>query len=281
MAWTLLLLASTVVWGATFTVVKQATTQIDVMWFLSLRFTVAALLMLPLANRKAMHKVGRAGIGIGAVLAVSYLLQTTGLQRVQATISGLITGLFVVVAPVLNRLFFRVPIRALHWFSVCASLWGLCWLTGATPQQFGEGEWLTLGCAITLGLHVCLLDKYSTENDPFALATVQIVVAAVIFLAALLFCETFQWTTWKTPSRSTWGAILLTAILATAVGYSVQTTVQKHLPAVRVAVILAMEPVFAALTGWLAGERLGVWQIAGGAIMLSAMLIAEFAPSRK
>lgn len=303
--WTALLLLITVVWGATFVVVKQATEQLDVLWFLFLRFSLAALLMFPIAIRRTGRQLNsavdddamdsllrrdttwanirrwpqwRVGIGIGAVLAVSYLLQTFGLQRVEASVSGLITGLFVVLGPVLNRLIFRVGIRPLHWMAVVASMGGLCLLTGAAPQQFEAGEWLTLGCATTLGLHVCLLDRFAHRGDPFVLATVQIVTAAGIFAAALLITEPLGWTQFAVPTISTWGAIFLTAILATAVGYAVQTTVQQHLSAVRVAVILAMEPVFAAVAGCLAGERFGPWQVVGGAIMLASMLTAEFGP---
>lgn len=285
--WTLLLLAITAVWGATFVVVKQATNDIGVMWFLFLRFAMAAAIMLPFLLRGqggetrfhfCRREVLFPGVGIGVVLAGSYLLQTFGLQHVDATISALVTGLFVVLAPVLNRLIFGVGIRPLHWLAVVVSVAGLCLLTGATPRQFGVGEWLTLGCATSLGLHVCLLDRFASKTDPYALATLQITTAAVVFCVALAVAEYAGLTEFRWPSWQTWGAIVLTAVLATAVGYAVQTKVQKHLTAVRVAVILSMEPVFGALVGRIAGDRLGVWQVGGGVIMLAAMLLVEFGP---
>ena len=112
--------------------VKQATSQIDVLWFLCLRFSLAASIMLPFVRRVSTDPtrspfrpdVTVAGVGIGLVLAGSYLMQTFGLQYVEATISGLITGLFVVLGPVLNRLIFGVGIRPLHWCAVMASLLG-------------------------------------------------------------------------------------------------------------------------------------------------------------
>jgi drug/metabolite transporter (DMT)-like permease len=281
-----LLLAITAIWGSTFVVVKQATSQIDVLWFLCLRFSLAASIMLPFVRRVSIDptrspfrpEVTVPGVGIGLVLAGSYLMQTFGLQYVEATISGLITGLFVVLGPVLNRLIFGVGIRPLHWCAVMASVLGLCLLTGATPQYFGLGEWLTLGCAGALGLHVCLLDRFASKTEPFTLATLQITTAAVVFALALLVGQIVGWTEFRWPTLSTWGAILLTSVLATAVGYSVQTKVQQHLSAVRVAVILAMEPVFAAIVGRIAGDRLGFVQLLGGAIMLAAMLLVEFGP---
>lgn len=267
----LLLVAVTAVWGWTFTVVQQATRQYGVLPFLALRFSLAALVMLPAVVRRAHRGTYRAGWVVGLVLAAAYLFQTYGLQHTSATNCGLITGLFAVFAPLLNRLLFQVPTRPFLWVATALSLWGLVLLTGTDLESLRLGDVLTFAAAALLGLHIALLDRTARHHDAAALTGVQFLATAAVFVVLSTALHP-----WRLPGGPVAVAIVITALAATAGGFYAQTLVQQRLSAVKVALILMLEPVFAALFGvWLAGDRLTAWQWLGGAIVLLAMLLSE------
>ena len=267
----MLLLLVTVVWGWTFPVVKDAVAVYGVVAFLAARFALAAVVLAPIGLRRATRDSWRTGAGIGLVLVAAYLLQTFGIRCTSATNSGLITGLFVVFAPLWNRLLFGVRTDRIFAGAVAASVVGLALLTGACARPPTAGDALTLGCAILFGLHIALLDRYAREHDPWALVLAQLAVAAVVLAIAWPLSEPV-----RAPSGAVWGALLLTGLAATAGGFTIQTAAQRRLPAVRVAVILTMEPVFATFFGRaLAGDRLDLLQLGGGALMVVALLVAN------
>ena len=272
-----LLLLVTVVWGWTFPVVRDAVAAYGVVAFLATRFAMAAVVLAPIGLRRATRASWRAGAGIGLVLVAAYLLQTFGIRLTSATNSGLITGLFVVFAPLWNRLLFGVRTDRIFAAAIATSVVGLALLTGAGAGPPTLGDALTLGCAILFGLHIALLGRYAREHDPWALVLAQLAVAAVVLAVAWPLSEPFT-----APSGAVWGALLLTGLAATAGGFTIQTAAQRHLPAVRVAVILTMEPVFATFFGRaLAGDRLGLLQLAGGALMVAALLVANIHGGKK
>jgi len=266
-----LLLAVTAVWGWTFVVVKGAVEAYGVLSFLALRFTVGTLAMAPFAWRELDRRSARTGAGIGIALAAGYLLQTFGLRDTAPTNSGLITGLFVVFAPIMGRAIFGVRVRPAVWLAVCISLVGLAMLSGAGPDPLRTGDLLTLGCAVCFGLHIAFLARFAKGHSASALALAQFGTGALIFHAARAFAEPFE-----LPTASVWWAIALTGVVATAVAFYIQTYAQQRLSAVRTAVVLTMEPVFAAMFGYLlAGDRLTAIQCAGGGLMVSALLLSE------
>jgi len=267
----LLLLAVTAVWGWTFVIVKDAVSNYGVMAFLALRFGLAALVMAPFA-RRLDRGAWRTGLGIGLVLGISYILQTVGIRHTTATNSGLITGLFVVFAPLWNHVIYGVRSRAVTWCQVGVSLVGLMLLTGGVAGEFSVGDLLTLGCAITFGLHIALLDRHSREHDPGSLAFVQLLASAALFILVWPLSEPLV----LPAAGSVWAAIVLCGIVATAVGFTAQTLAQRTLPAVRTALILSMEPVWAAFFGWaLAGDHLGPPQYLGAVLMVAAAATAN------
>lgn len=274
----LLLLGVTAVWGWTFVIVKDAIAQYGVYSFLSIRFGLAALVMVPFARRLSRES-WRAGLGIGVVLGVAYILQTLGLQSTTATNSGLITGLFVIFAPLWNRALYGVRTHAVTWMQVGVSLLGLSLLTGGVGASFVVGDLLTLGCAIAFGLHIALLDRHSKDHDSGSLAFVQLCAATALFLIAWPFSDPLV----LPPGPSVWGAIVLCGVIATAVGFTAQTLAQRTLPAVRTALILSMEPVWAAVFGrMLAGDELGPVQVLGAVLMVGAAATASvYQPGRR
>jgi drug/metabolite transporter (DMT)-like permease len=272
--YTLLLVAVTAVWGWTFVVVQDAISVYGVIPFLAVRFVLAGAALAPIYATKLTRRSLIVGGGIGVVLAAGYLFQTTGLLFTTPTNSGLITGLFVVFAPLADRLLFGANVSRQVVLAVALSLLGMVLLAGGGPEGANWGDLLTLLCAAALGLHIALLSRYAASHDAGALTLAQILSIALLFLIVWPF---FAPVTLPTPA--VWVALLVTGLLASAGAFLVQTTVQQHIPAARTAIILTMEPVFAALFGyWLAGDRLVAVQILGALMILSALVIGEVAP---
>ncbi len=270
-----LLLFITVIWGWTFTVVKDAVAGYGVVSFLAVRFVIGALCLGVLGWRKVTRQSLLVGSLVGIVLASGYLFQTFGLRHTTATNSGLITSLFVVFAPLANRVLFGIRTPKLLWAAIGVSVLGLILLMGTGPMPLALGDWLTLGAAAGFGVQIALLGRYSRDHDTLALAVTQVASAAVVFLAAWPFAEPFSW-----PSNEVWSALLLTGVVATAMGFYVQTLAQRQLPAARAAIIFTLESVFAMLFGYLlAGDRLTGIQVLGAALMIAAVGLGEIGPA--
>jgi len=272
--YTLLLVAVTAVWGWTFVVVQDAIALYGVLPFLAVRFLLAGAALAPVCGGRLTRRSLLVGGGIGVVLAAAYLFQTTGLLFTTPTNSGLITGLFVVFAPLADRLLFGVNTSRQVLLAVGLSLFGMVLLAGGGPEGANWGDLLTLLCAMALGLHIALLSRYASGHDAGGLTLAQILAMALLFVVVWPFFEPVS-----LPPPGVWVALLATGLLASAGAFLVQTTVQQRIPAARTAIILTMEPVFAALFGyWLAGDRLVAVQLLGAGLILSALVIGEVLP---
>jgi len=272
---TLGLLGVTMVWGWTFVLVREAVLAYGVTGFLAIRFAVAAGAMLLVAWRRLGRAALGAGAGIGLILAAGYLLQTWGLKLTTATSSGLITGLFVVIGPLADRLFYGATLPRRAVVAVALSLTGMVLLTGGAPAGLAIGDLLTLGCAVAFGVHIAVLSHASPHFDPIALTTAQMLSVAGVFLVLWPLSGPVA-----PPPREVWFALALTGLVASALAYLIQTMAQRHLSTARTAVILTMEPVFAGMFGYiLAGERLGPVQWAGAVMILGAVLLSEALPA--
>jgi drug/metabolite transporter (DMT)-like permease len=272
---TLSLLGVTAVWGATFVVVQDAVSHFAVVGFLALRFAIAAGSAAVVWGWRLDRRSLTTGMAIGCVLAVGYLLQTWGLTHTTATNAGLITGLFVVLAPVADRILFGAVLRWTAWLAVAASLVGMCLLTGRVPTDFTLGDLLILGCAVAFAVHIALLSRFSPRHDPRALTTAQMIGTAILFLVLWPAAGEVS-----LPPREIWFALALTGLAASTMAYGIQTSAQRHLSTARTAVILTTEPLFAAVFGIaLAGERLGSPQIFGGVMILVAVVLSEALPA--
>ena len=272
--YTLLLVCVTAVWGWTFVVVQEAIALYGVLPFLAIRFLLAGAALAPIYALRLTRRSLLVGGGIGVVLAAGYLFQTTGLLFTTPTNSGLITGLFVVFAPLADRIFFGARASRQVLLAVGLSLFGMVLLAGGGPEGANWGDLLTLLCATALGLHIALLSQYAAGHDAGGLTLAQILAMALLFVVVWPFFEPVS-----LPPPGVWVALLVTGLLASAGAFLVQTTVQQRIPAARTAIILTMEPVFAALFGyWLAGDRLVAVQILGAALILSALVIGEVLP---
>ena len=269
-----LLLAIVIIWGWTFVAVKEATAVYGVVPFLAVRFAIGSACVGVFAARGTELRSLISGAWIGLPLAAAYLLQTFGLRDSTATNTGLITGLFIVFAPLANRLLFGMRTRGILWAAIAVSLGGLALLTGAAPQGLRAGDALTLGGAACFGLHVALLDRYSKGHRAVTLALGQLATVTVLLASIWTVQGPFEW-----PPAQIWPTLLLTGGICTAAGFFVQTFVQQRLSAVQTGMIILTEPIFAAVFGWLlAGERLTGLQMLGGGLLVAAVFAAEIYP---
>ncbi|HEU5024956.1 MAG TPA: DMT family transporter [Spirillospora sp.] len=275
---TVALVGVTAVWGSTFVVVKDAIERMPVMDFLAWRFAIAALVMAAVRPR-AVARLDRAGrrhgLLLGLALAGGYVAQTFGLQRTPATVSGFITGLFVVFTPLCAAAVLRRRVEAASWLGVVVATAGLA-LLSLHGLSVGTGEAITLLCAVAFALHIVGLGEWSTAADAYGLAVLQLTTVAGVSVVAAA-PDSLR----PPPDAGAWGAVLLTAIAATAVAFFVQTWAQAHLPPTRAAVVMTMEPVFAGIFGVaVGGDQLSARTVAGALLVLAAMYLVEIGPRR-
>ncbi|WP_218123386.1 DMT family transporter [Quadrisphaera sp. DSM 44207] len=273
------LLAVTAVWGSTFFMLKETVQRLPVADFLGVRFvvaTAAVTLFAPRALARLTPSERRWGLGLGVVYGLAQLLQTEGLRTTSASVSGFLTGMYVVLTPLLAALLLRARIGRTTWLAVALATVGLGVLS-LRGFAVGGGEALTVASAVLYALHLIGLGRVSTARSALGLTIVQLwAVAAVCLLGALPGGVAL-------PSTGYDLAVLLyTALLAGAAALAVQTWAQSHLPAERAAVIMTMEPVWAgAFAVLLGGEALGARVVVGGALVLAAMYVVELGPRQR
>jgi drug/metabolite transporter (DMT)-like permease len=204
------------------------------------------------------------------------ILQTAGLAHTPASVSGFITGMYVVCTPLFAALILRTRIGWSTWGAVLLAITGLGVLT-LSGFSVGYGEALTLVAAMIYALHIVGLGAWSTPSDAIGMTIVQCIVIAVICAVAAAPGGI------AVPHRvGDWLSVVYMALVAGAAALLVQTWAQAHLPPTRSAIIMSMEPVFAALFAVLfGGEPATPRMLLGGGLVLAAMLVVELAPRRK
>jgi drug/metabolite transporter (DMT)-like permease len=262
----------TAVWGVTFVQVKDAVAIYPVLAFLAVRFAIAsATLAVPGAAR--VRGLGRRGVAAaslaGVLLAAGYVLQTVGLQRTSVSNAGFVTGMYVVLTPILALAIFRIRIGVAAWLGVLLAAVGLAMLAGVESGS-AVGDLLVLGGAAVYSLQIVLLERFAPLYDALGFTLVEMLAAfAVLLVAAIPSLEVPRgWTVW--------GALIVTGVFASALGFLVQTWVQQRSSATRTALIFALEPVWAAIFGFaLAGDRLGALGLGGCAVIMAGIILAE------
>ena len=278
---TLALLVTTAMWGSTFFLIKDLSDRIPAIDFLAIRFpiaTVALLLIFPRALRSLSRESRRRAAVLGVLYAVAQVLQTIGLAHTAASVSGFITGLYVVCTPLLAAVLLGNRIGSMTWFAVALAMAGVG-LLALQPGglAFGYGETLTLVAAVIYALHIVGLGAWSRPQEAVGMSIVQLAVISVVCLigaapGGIVLPETGR----------DWLSVVYMAVFAGALAMAFQTWAQAHLTATRSAIIMSTEPVFAALFAVLAGgEELTVRLVLGGLLVLSAMLIVELLPRRR
>ena len=288
----LLLVAVALVWGSTFPLVKAALRDTSPLLFNLLRMAIASVILL-VANITTLRNLTKAQWKLsamaGLLLALGYECQTVGLTSTTPSKSAFLTGLVVVLVPLLSALpAVRSPATPrpglFAYAGATFAFLGIVLLTANPGTGFAllsglhRGEWLTLAAALAFALHLLTLARAAAGIPPRALGTLQIAFATLAMLL-LLPLERHPFVHW-TPMVLV--ALAVTAVFATAAAFTIQSWAQTHLPASHTALIFTLEPVFAALTSLLVfGERLRPEALAGAGFILSGILLAEVGPTVK
>jgi drug/metabolite transporter (DMT)-like permease len=268
------LVAVTAIWGYTFVPVQEALAVYPLFAFLAVRFAISTLVLAPFAWRSlgVLPRSGvAAGLGAGALLAVAYALQTAGLDLTTVASTGFITGLYVVLTPVIALVLFRTPVAAAAWVGVALSVAGLLLLNGV-PGGSALGNALVLGNAFAQSFQIAAMERFAPRYDARALTFLQMAVACASFTVIAVARGELT----LPHDGSVWYALVVTGVFAGALGYLVATWVQSRTTAARAALVFTLEAPFAALFGVvLLSERLGLAGWAGCAVMLAGILCAE------
>lgn len=269
-----LLLTTTFFWGVTFTLVKQALDSVDVFVFLAQRFMLAFAIILPISyfrGSKLDAHTFRQGCIMGILLFGAYAFQTVALIYTSASNTGFLTGLNVIMVPLISSLMLRHHISGAVKCAVVLSVVGLFLLCGNGSWSFNRGDLLAAICAICVSLHLIYTGEYARRSDYYWLTAVQL---GVVALLSLLFAwgrhkPVFVWH----PELLV--TLLICSLIATVFAFLVQTSMQRYISHTNTALIFCTEPVFAALYAWIViDERLGFYGMVGALLILAGMIIS-------
>ena len=294
------LLLVTLVWGATFVMVKDAVSAFPVFSFMALRFALAAASLAPITiwRRRQLAAENPAGpfggrrwtwprfrrlalssLLIGGALFAGYALQTTGLTLTTPAKAGFITGLSVAIVPLAAALLLHQSPGRSAWLGVALATAGLALLSLTSGLRIDLGDLLVLGCAFSFAAHILLTGHFAPRHDPLLLTMGQVVTVALLSAAAALLFDVPAWGLPELAGRlnsGVIGAAAFTGLLATAAAFGIQTVAQRFTTSTHTALIFSAEPVFAGLFSFLlTGEILGPRQLLGCALILAGMVVAE------
>ena len=272
------LLAMTAAWGSTFFMIKDVITRIPVPDLLAVRFAIAAVALAIVAGpRLRMSAITlRRGLLLGLLYGIAQLLQTVGLAHTAASVSGFLTGLYMVLTPVLSAVILRTSIPPAVWAAAALATGGLGVLS-LRGFAIGYGELLTVASALVYAVHIVALGRLSEPGTALPLSVVQMAtIAAVCGFAAAPGGVQLP------TSGPDWTIVAYLAVIAGALTMLLQTWAQARVEAARAAVIMAMEPVWAAAFAVALGGESVTWRmILGGGAILAAMYLVELAPRRR
>jgi drug/metabolite transporter (DMT)-like permease len=265
-------------WGLTFPLIELSVRDTDPVWFVSIRMLIASIILLPFVYKK-LSKVSRR-VWLGAVIlgftnGATYLCQTIGLQTTTSAMSGFITGTNVIMVPLLLP-FFRLGLpRRIDLAGCFLCLIGLYVLNGASWHHIGIGELWTLGAAAFYAFSIVLLQRVSSDTEQvLELAFLQIAfVIPWMVLAALIMHHPLH------LNATSWLSVVITAVLSTSLALVLQTKFQRETTPTHAVIIFSLEPIFAALLGWLiVGEPITLNIAEGGGLILLSLLMVELLP---
>jgi len=277
----LTLLGVSLIWGSAFVVQRIAALEVGVFYFNGVRFLLAALFLLPFARLGILRQTDSPGTGsatrwgvllTGLALSCGSAFQQAGLQYTTAGNAGFITGLYVVLIPLFMALGWRQRPRPVIWLAALLAASGLFQLSTGGEMRLNPGDALVLVSAIFWALHVILVGQLVGRMDVMSLAIGQYLVCGIVNLVTGLVLEPGGFS----GLMDSWWVVVYTGVISVGLGYTLQVVGQRVAPPADAAIILSMEAVFAAFSGWLfLGETLAPLQLLGCGIILGGMLLAQ------
>jgi drug/metabolite transporter (DMT)-like permease len=258
--------------------VQDAIERLEPMAFLAYRFLPAAIVVAAVfwgQLRRLPPGGWLAGLVMGAFLTGGYVAQTLGLEHTSASNAGFITGLFVVLTPLFGALVFGIGIGRVAWTAAAVSALGLALLSGASGDLNVSGDGVVFLCACAFAVHILLTARAVAVYDIGALVAVQLGVCGIFCLAFSAFAGQLD-----VPRGATvWSALVVTSLVASALGFLVQSYAQRHAAPARTALILAAEPAFAGLFGYLLqDDRLSAAAWSGAILIMAAIVLVDVVP---
>ena len=283
-----ILLFITLLWGATFVIVKEALQEISPLLFITIRFVIAGIILLPFVLRKNFSKKSvLSGILLGVLLFLGFALQTVGLKYTPATKSGFLTGTAVIMVPILQILIEKRPPTKGVILGSLIVMFGVTFLSSGGNSlitllsdfgtNFNFGDTLTLLCALFFALYIIYIDVETSKFDFWILLFVQIVTVAILgIIFSLIFSATQIETIKISITENSLFALFYTSIFATLITTALQTKFQKNVTPTKAGIIFAFEPLFAAIFAFfLLGEKLSNFGYIGAALIIMGLIISE------
>ncbi len=293
--YSLLLALTALIWGTAFVAQSQATDEVGPFTFNAARLLVGGAVLLPCirlldglrarageaANPGSRKTLFIGGACCGTVLFAASGFQQAGIAYTSVGKAGFITALYIVLVPLAGVLTGR-RIGAALWASVALAVTGMYFLCMTGETGVNRGDVLCLACALFFTMHILVIDRFSPKVDGVRLSAVQFFVAGGLSLIAMLLFEKPDWSS----VLAAWFPILYAGVLSSAVGYTLQIIGQKNVNPTLASLIMSLESVFSALSGWLLiGQTLTVLEIMGCALMFIAIILAQLpgprAPGRR
>jgi drug/metabolite transporter (DMT)-like permease len=282
----ILLILITLIWGSNFVVIKNALADISPLFFNAVRMSLAAVVLAIIFYRELPRLTGgavRSGCLVGIFLFIGNELQTSGLKYTTPSKSAFLTGVSVVLVPVLLSVFWKRGINRLTSIGVVLAFAGLYLLTvpasagaGLNLRSMNHGDLLTLGAAVVFAFHIIFIEHATKNHSWQQITVVQVTVTALLMIITASSSHYFAekiFVVWS--PRVLWG-IGITGFLSLALAFAIQAWAQQFTPATHTALIFTLEPVFAWLTSFIfLGERLGARSGVGAACILAGLLISE------
>ena len=276
----LIMLLIALIWGTTFIAQRMSIGVVGPFFYSACRFILGALVLLPLMFFRGTQENGpsknlwRDGALLGVIIAVGINLQQIGLQFTTIANAGFITGLYVVIVPIIG-IFLHHKMHKATWLGVFLAVFGMYFLSVQGDFSVLKGDWFQLVGTIAWSAHVLLLSALSRQHDPIRLSIVQFFVCGIL---CLLFSLGFEKLSDQNVLQAI-PAILYGGLLSVGLGYTLQVFAQRNAIPSHAAIIFSMESVFAALAAWLIlGETISMRAIFGCVLMLAGMLIAQLIP---
>ena len=274
----LALVFNTLIWGSTFVMVKRALDDASAILYVAIRFLVATLVLAWVFRHRGSFRAGsaRGGVLAGVCLFAGYAFQTMGLKSTSPSKAAFLTGLSVVMVPLLNSFVYRVYPHVSEALGVVAATLGMGLMTWpGSAGGVARGDILVVLCALAFAAHIVVLGHYSKASAFEPLAVWQLGTTAALALGCFWWLEK----PFFRPSPFLWMALLVSSQLSTALAFTLQAWAQQVTTATRTALIISLEPVVAwAFSFVVMGERLPPRSIMGAILILGGILVSELKP---